>query len=396
MPTRTIVRAKLVIPSAGAKPVANGAVLVEDGRIKAVGPRAKIDRLAKGARVIDAGRHTVMPGMINLHVHLDSLCGPDFLTSAILMSEANAVMTCVHSAQQTVRAGVTTVRDLGTKYAAAIAVRDAVAKGWIAGPRILSAGVVVCMTGGHGWFIADEADGPDDVRKTVRRNLKRGADCIKVIATGGVLSPGVEVGSSQLDPDELEVAVRESHKADRRVAAHAIGNQGIKNALRAGVDTIEHGCYLDDEALALFKKTGATYVPTLCAPHFLHEHLAEVPEYARRKTIQVYEAHRASFKRALRKGITIATGTDAGTPFNRHELFATELSLMVALGMSTEAALEAATIGAARAAGIADQTGSLEEGKAADLILIDGDPRKDITTTKRVAGVMARGEYVAT
>jgi imidazolonepropionase-like amidohydrolase len=394
MPSRIVVRAKLVIPSAGAKPIANGAVLVEDGRIKAVGARAKIDRLAKGARVVDAARYTVMPGMINLHVHLDSQCGPDFLTQALLISEANAVMTCVLSARQTVCAGVTTVRDLGTKYAAAIAVRDAVAKGWIDGPRILSAGVVVCMTGGHGWFIADEADGPDDVRKTVRRNLKRGADCIKVIATGGVLSPGVEVGNSQLDPDELEVAVREGHKADRRVAAHAIGNQGIKNALRAGVDTIEHGCYLDDEALALFKKTGATYVPTLCAPHFLHEHLDEVPDYARRKTQQVYEAHRASFKRALRKGITIATGTDAGTPFNRHEFFATELELMVALGMSTEAALEAATIGAARAAGLEDVTGSLEEGKAADLILIDGDPRKDITATKRVKGVMARGELI--
>jgi imidazolonepropionase-like amidohydrolase len=396
MPSRTIVRAKLIIPSAGAKPVPNGALLVEDGRIKAVGPRANIDKLAKGARVIDAGQHAVMPGMINLHVHLDSLCGPDFLTAALLMSEGDALMICVHSAQQTLRAGVTTVRDLGTKYAAAIPVRDAIAKGWIAGPRILSAGVVVCMTGGHGWFIADEADGPDDVRKTVRRNLKRGADCIKVIATGGVLSPGVEVGSSQLDPDELEVAVREAHKADRRVAAHAIGNQGIKNALRAGVDTIEHGCYLDDEALALFKKTGATYVPTLCAPHYLHEHLAEVPEYARRKTQQVYEAHRASFKRALRKGVTIAAGTDAGTPFNRHELFATELELMVALGMSAQEALEAATIGAARAAGLSHETGSLEEGKSADLILVDGDPRKDIAATKRVSGVMARGAFIQT
>jgi len=396
MPSRTIVRAKLVIPGGDAKAVPNGAVLIEDGRVKAVGPRAKIDKLAKGAHVVDAGRHTVMPGMINLHVHLDSLCGPDFLTAAILMSEANAVTTCVYTAQRTLRAGVTTVRDLGTKYAAAIPVRDAIAKGWIAGPRILSAGVVVCMTGGHGWFIAEEADGPDDVRKTVRRNLKRGADCIKVIATGGVLSPGVEVGSSQLDPDELEVAVREAHKADRKVAAHAIGNQGVKNALRAGVDTIEHGCYLDDEALALFKKTGATYVPTLCAPHFLHEHLAEVPDYARRKTEQVYEAHRASFKRALRKGIPIVTGTDAGTPFNLHELFATELQLMVALGMDAERALEAATSGAARAAGLEEQIGSLAEGKSGDLILVDGDPRKDIRATQRVAGVMSRGQMLRT
>jgi imidazolonepropionase-like amidohydrolase len=291
---------------------------------------------------------------------------------------------------------VTTVRDLGTKYGAAIAVRDAVNKGWVAGPRILSAGKLVCMTGGHGWFIGHETDGPDEMRKTIRQNLKRGADCIKVIATGGVLSPGVEVGSSQLDPDELAAAVKEAHKADRRVAAHAIGNEGIKNALRAGVDTIEHGCYLDDEAIKLFKKTGATYVPTLCAPHFLHAHLNDVPEYARRKTEQVYEAHRASFKRALRAGVTIAAGTDAGTPFNRHELFATELALMTALGMEPEQALHAATTGAARAAGLESETGTLSEGKSADLILVDGDPRKDIKATARVAGLMVRGAWLAT
>src|SRR5271165_3455753 len=368
MASRTLVRAKLLLTAAGAKGIAGGSVLVEDARIVAAGARGAVERLVKGAKIVDASKHTVMPGMINLHAHLDSECGADFLTAALLISEANAVMTCVDSARRTLHAGVTTVRDLGTKYAAAIAVRDAVRKGWVTGPRILSAGVVVCMTG---------------------------ADGIKVIATGGVLSPGVEVGSSQLDPDELEVAVREAHKADRRVAAHAIGNQGIKNALRAGVDTIEHGCYLDDEAIKLFKKTGAAYVPTLCAPHFLHEHLDEVPDYARRKTEQVYEAHRASFKRALRAGVTIAAGTDAGTPFNRHELYATELALMVALGMSTEQALHAATAGAAAAAGLAAETGVLEEGMSADLIAVDGDPRKDIKATSRVRGVMVRGAFTS-
>ncbi|MBV8365987.1 MAG: amidohydrolase family protein [Candidatus Eremiobacteraeota bacterium] len=368
-------------------------MLVEEGKIVAVGPRATIERAGKRAIVIDAPG-TIMPGMINLHAHLDSQCGPDFLTQALLISEANAVMVCVDSARRTLLAGVTTVRDLGTKYAAAIAVRDAVAAGWVPGPRILSAGQLVCMTGGHGWFIADEADGPDGMRKKVRKNLKRGADCIKVIATGGVLSPGVEVGSAQLDPDELETAVREAHKADKRVAAHAIGNQGIKNALRAGVDTIEHGCYLDDEAIKLFKKTGATWVPTLCAPHFLHEHLAEVPAYVRRKTEQVYDAHRASFRLALRAGVKIAAGTDAGTPFNNHEFFATELSLMAALGMSSEEALEAATAEAARAAGLERETGTVEAGKSADLIAVDGDPRKDITATMRVRGVMTRGLWM--
>ncbi len=270
--------------------------------------------------------------------------------------------------------------------------RDAIAHGWVTGPRILSAGKLVCMTGGHGWFIGHESDGPDEIRKSVRQNLKRGADCIKVIATGGVLSPGVEVGASQLDPDELEMAVREAHKADRRVAAHAIGNQGIKNALRAGVDTIEHGCYLDAEAIALFKKHGATYVPTLCAPHFLMANLDVVPPHVVRKTKQVYDAHRESFRLALRKGVTIAAGTDAGTPFNYHDAFATELELMTGLGMSREAALDAATAGAAKAAGLAD-AGTLAEGMSADLVLLEGDPRKDISATKRVRGVMVRGAF---
>jgi imidazolonepropionase-like amidohydrolase len=190
--------------------------------------------------------------------------------------------------------------------------------------------------------------------------------------------------------------VHEAHTAGRRVAAHAIGNAGIKNALRAGVDTLEHGCFLDDAAIALFKKSRATYVPTLCASHFLHEHLSEVPEYARRKTQQVYEAHRASFKLALRGGVTIAAGTDAGTPFNYHDAFATELELMVSLGMSAEAALHCATAGAAAAAGLSKETGTLDVGESADLILVDGDPRKDIRATKRVRGVMIRGAFTET
>ena len=372
-----------------------GAVLVEGGRIKEVGPRTRFARLEKRCEVIDASRFTVMPGMINLHSHLDSDCGPDFLTSILLMAEQTSVLLAVDNARRALGAGVTTVRDLGNKYGVSISLRDAIARGWLTGPRILSAGKLVCMTGGHGWFIGEESDGPNEIRKTVRQNLKRGADWIKVIATGGVLSPGVEVGSSQLDPDELEMAVHEAHKAGRRVAAHAIGNSGIKNALRAGVDSIEHGCYLDDEALGLFKKTRAALVPTLCAPHFLMKNVEKLPAYAARKTKEVYEAHRESFKRALRKDVSIASGTDAGTPFNFQESFATELELMVGLGMSAEAALESCTALAARVAGVEDETGSLEAGKSADLILVDGDPRKDIGATSRVRGVMLRGVMVA-
>lgn len=393
--TRTLITGRLLITDAATAPVSNGAVLVEDGRIRAAGPRTRIEKLAKGAVEIDAGRSTIMPGMINLHAHLDSDCGPEFLAFITMLDEQTSVLLAADSARRTLLAGVTTVRDLGNKFAAAIAVRDAIVRGWIPGPRIVAAGKLVCMTGGHGWFLGHESDGPNEMRKAVRLNLKRGADCIKVIATGGVLSPGVEVGSSQLDEDELAVAVAEAHKAGRRVAAHAIGNAGIKNALRAGVDTIEHGCYLDDEALRLFQKTGATYVPTLCAPHFLQENLDKLPAYVVRKTTEVYESHRESFKRALKRNIPIVTGTDAGTPFNHHAAFAVELELMVKLGMSAEHALRAATSGAAEALGLSSEVGTLSEGKSADLIAVDGDPRKDIRALARVRGVMTRGNWHA-
>lgn len=371
-----------------------GAIVCENGRIVAVGARKRAEPAARNAKTIDARDLCAVPGLINLHAHLAMDCGPDFMTSALLENERNATMLSAYNARQMLYAGITTVRDLGGKYGEAIAVRDAIEKGWTQGPRVLAAGKVVCMTGGHCWFIGLESDGPHEIRKSVRSNLKLGADCIKVIATGGVLSPGVEVGSAQLDLDELKVAVREAHKAGRRVAAHAIGANGIKNALEAGVDTIEHGCYLDDAALALFKKSSAYYVPTLCAPHFLYQHLDALPAYAARKTKEVYEVHRESFKKARRQGVRVAAGTDSGTPFNLHTAFVTELELMHDLGMPSEDALQTTWTNAADALGLRD-CGVLEEGKSADVLLVDGDPRKDLGALRRVRTIVARGQVVA-
>jgi imidazolonepropionase-like amidohydrolase len=388
---RTLLLTKLLLDGSGKPAIRKGALLIEDGRIKDVGPAAGLERSASGAHVVDATELVALPGLINLHAHLDMDGSPDFMTSALLMSEQTSTLMGVRSAREALHAGITTIRDLGTKYASAISVRDAIDRGWTDGPRVLAAGRVVCMTGGHCWFIAHEADGPHEMRKAVRENLKRGADCIKVIATGGVLSPGVEVGSSQLDVDEMEVAVHEAHKAGRRVAAHAIGTAGIHNALHAGVDTIEHGCYLDDKALALFKSTTATYVPTLAAPYNLHAHLSDLPDYAARKTSEVYDAHRESFRRALKAGVPIAAGADSGTPFNFHGKFVIELECMVELGMSAEQALVATGRTAAEALGLARIVGTLEEGKSADVLLVDDDPRKDIKALRNVRAVMTRG-----
>ena len=392
--TRTLVCAKNVFTGLADAPIRDGAVLVDGDKIAAVGRRSALERAARGAPVVDAGDRTMLPGYINLHVHLDLDCTPDAFAAARALDEQTSTLLAVDSARQALESGVTTARDLGNKFAVAIALREAIAKGWIAGPRLLAAGKVVCMTGGHGWFIGYESDGPHEMRKAVRTNLKLGADCIKVIATGGVLSPGVEVGSAQLDEDELAVAVREAHKAGRRVAAHAIANAGIKNALRAGVDTIEHGCYLDIEAIDLMKRNRAWYVPTLNAPAALYRMRDAVPPYVARKTMQVYEAHRESFRLALKKGVRIGAGTDAGTPFNGHGDFAIELGLMVELGMEPERAIRAATSDAAQAAGISEITGALTEGRSADLVIVDGDPRRDIAAARRVEAVMARGAWV--
>ena len=388
---RTILATKLLIDGTGRSVLPHGALLMENGRITAVGPRARIERSARGAHVIDASELVALPGLINLHAHLDMDGSPDFMTSALLMSEQTSTLMGVRSAREALHAGITTLRDLGTKFASAISVRDAIKRGWTEGPRIMAAGRVVCMTGGHCWFIAHEADGPHEMRKAVRENLKLGADCIKVIATGGVLSPGVEVGSSQLDVDEMEVAVHEAHKAKRRVAAHAIGTRGIHNALRAGVDTLEHGCYLDDKAVGLLRSTKATYVPTLAAAHNLYAHLSELPDYAARKTREVYEAHRESFRRAMKADVAIGAGADSGTPFNFHSKFVTELECMVALGMPAEQALDATGPRAAAALGLADEIGTLEPGKSADVLLVEEDPRKDIRSLRNVCAVVACG-----
>jgi imidazolonepropionase-like amidohydrolase len=393
---RTIINARSMLDGTGSAARSDVAIVIENGRIAAIEPAGASKTGTSETNVVDGGSLTAMPGMINMHAHLDSMCEPDFAITARLATEGPSALAAAHNAWVTVRSGVTTVRDLGNPFAVAIAVRDAIGLGRLRGPRILAAGKLICMTGGHGWYIGIEADGPHEMRKAVRENLKAGADCIKVIATGGVLSPGVEVEHSQLALDELEVAVSEAHRAGRRVAAHAIGTDGVKNALRAGVDTVEHGCYLDAEAIELFLRRNAVYVPTLSAPHWLREHRDELPAYAARKADAVYGAHRESFAAALKAGVRIAAGTDAGTPFNHHDLFAHELRLMNELGMSAEDVLLSATSRAAAALGLEMECGTIAPGRSADIVLVEGDPRADVRACERVRMVFARGHEIAT
>jgi imidazolonepropionase-like amidohydrolase len=251
------------------------------------------------------------------------------------------------------------------------------------------------MTGGHGWFIGRETDGPWDARKAVREQRKAGATCIKLIATGGVLTKGAVPGQDQLTEEEMRAAISEAHTHGMRVAAHAIGTNGIKNALRAGVDSIEHGHLLDDEAIALFQQNGAYLVPTLAAVSCIYEHASDgkQPAFVVRKATALYEAMRENIGRAYRAGVAIAGGSDAGTPYNDHDKYAYEIELMhTILGMSPREALHAATQTAGQLLDV--EAGVIAAGRPADLLLLDGDLETDTVALRSPRAVIKGGSIV--
>src|SRR6266536_3375008 len=333
METLVLVGASL-IDGTGAEPVRGRAVVVEGDRITQVVDDA---RAPKGRR-IDLSGCTLLPGLINCHVHL--CFGAEADPVRVMKDEPHALtaLKMLRRAQETVEAGVTTVRDLGGRDYAEFAVRRAIAEGLFLGPRILGAGRPVCMTGGHGNSIGREADGPDDARKAVREQLKAGADVIKLIATGGVMTPGVEPGSPQLTLEEMRAAIEEAMKACRRTAAQAQSSTGIADA--------------------------------------------------------VVTAHVASFRRAHQAGAQIAAGADSGTPLNFHGSLLPELELMVKYGMTPLEAIRSATSVAAEALGFGGETGRLAEGHAADLLAVTGDPAERIGALSDVRLVLARGAII--
>jgi imidazolonepropionase-like amidohydrolase len=369
-------------------PRRNADIVIEDGRIREI-------RDASGE--CDRQAACVTPGMVNAHVHLEMSGQPDPL---LIVNQYNTVQRTLHAvdnAAKTLRAGVTSVRDVGANDAIAIEIRDAIEQGRIPGPRMRAAGKVLCMTGGHGWPIGRAVDNPWEARKGVREQRLAGADCLKLIATGGVLTKGAVPGVAQLTIEEMSAACDEAHRHDMRVAAHAIGTEGIKNALRSGVDSIEHGHMLDDEAIALFKERGAYLVPTLTAPTCILEHAegGGQPDYVVRKAREINEHMLRNIRRAFDAGVKIAGGSDAGTPFNFHEKYADEVVLMhKLLGMSAQQALHAATAVAAELIGL--HRGILEPGAHADLLLLDLDVERDLHALTRPVAVLKGGVYTGT
>jgi imidazolonepropionase-like amidohydrolase len=385
MPPIFVTAARLV-DGRGGPPIEPGRVLIEGDRIRAIG--AGLEPPA-GAQRYDFPNATILPGLIDCHVHLADAGSPDPRDSAG-EDDALRVLRLSQHAARTLRAGVTTVRDVGGRRHLEFGFRRGVEAGLAIAPRLVLCGKIVSMTtpGADMWpDMYRQADGPWEVAKAVREQVKAGADAIKVMATGAVMAPGNErPGQAQYRPDELRAAVETAHGLGRRVAAHAHGIEGIRNAVAAGVDTIEHGTYLhqDPAVAAQMAERGTALVPTLKAGALLADPPGPgIPAEFVEKAREARDSSGRSFRLAMEAGVPIAMGTDAATSFNYHGENADELALMVEAGMTPMQAIAAATATAARALGRDHELGTVQPGFLADLIVVWGNPAIDVSLLRQ-------------
>ena len=397
-PAVVVLKAGRLIDGRGGAPMAPALVRVEGDRIAEVGSRLAVPA---GARVIDLGDATLLPGLIDLHTHLTDKFGVHWEQALVSTTPGQAALWGAANARATLMAGFTTCRDMGPTWPYVdVDLRNVIEQGGVPGPRLLVAGNYVSSTGGAGDarqfsiyvdvpIVRNLADGPEEVTKAVRTNLKNGADFIKILATGAVLSKGIPPGSQQYSDAEIQAAVTEARRWGRQVAAHAHGADGIKAAIRAGVRTVDHGSMLDDEAVAMLKGSSSTYyVPTLYTSDVI-DTSASVPESEKERERQIKDAQYVGFRRALAAGLPIGVGSDAAVI--PHGQNAHELSVRVRLGEKPMAALVSATRVNAEILGWSDRIGTVEKGKLADIVAVPGDPLADITAVERVGFVMKGG-----
>jgi imidazolonepropionase-like amidohydrolase len=397
------VRAARLLDGTGAPPLPDPVVLIRGERIEAVGSDLPIPR---GAEVVDLGNATLLPGLIDLHTHLVNDPEIHWEDELLRSTPQEMALAAARNARITLEAGFTTVRDMGTSWPYVdVALRDAVEAGWLPGPRMQVAGAYVSSTGGAGDArqfppyvqvpsAETLADGPEEVRKAARTHLKHGADFIKIMATGAVLSRGLPPGAQQYSEEELRAAVVEAGRWGRPVAAHAHGADGIKAALRAGVRTVDHGSMLDAEAVEMLRAREAFYVPTLYTSHWVVENAEEgvIPPAQVERSRRIMEQKHDAFRLALEAGLDIPFATDAAVI--PHGLNAREFEVRVGLGEPPADAIVAATSLAAEVLGWQDRVGAVEPGLLADLIAVEGDPLADITELGRVVWVMKGGAVV--
>ncbi len=407
--TKTLIHNGTLIDGKGSKPLANAAVLIDGNTIVAAGPVGSV-RAGNDATVIDAGGGTIMPGLIDTHVHL-AFEGVNIVRD-MMMPFSLRFYNAIGNMRRTLDAGITSVRDAG---GADVGMKQAVETGLIEGPRMQISTAVLSITGGHvdGWMLSGMSfnilptypgmpdgicDGVEEVRKKVREVLRAGAEVVKVCSTGGVLSPTDHPEFTQFTPEELEVIVQEAaYRRGVKVMAHAQGVEGIKNAVRAGIHSIEHGIYLDDEAIELMLEHGTFLVPTLLAPVAVLEQGEKggMPEYGVRKARETIEAHSESIAKAHDAGVKIAMGTDAAVM--PHGTNLRELGLMLNVGFSPMETIEASTRVAAECLGWQDKVGTIEAGKLADITISRTDPIADIRSLENndnIIVVMKDGRVV--
>ena len=380
------------------------ALLIEGERIREVGPEAAVATHApQGTRVIDLGSSTVMPGLIDAHTHLtyEAYVATHAWLGVSIPREA---LMGAKNARLTLRAGFTTVRNLGARGYSDVALRDAINAGDVQGPRMLVSGPALGATGGHmdcsilpsSFHYSEEgvADGREGVMRKTREVIKYGADIVKVAVTGGVFSAGTDPSQTQYSDEELRAIVEEAHRLGRKVAAHAHGAAGLKQAVRAGVDSIEHGTLIDDEGIALMKARGTWLVPTLYTSIWVMEHAKppEVPQAMLDKGYKLLPVAKQNIRRAFQAGVKIAFGTDSSV--YPHGLNANEFRHLVEIGMTPLQAIQAATVQAAELLGWGDRIGTLQPGAFADLIALPADPLRDVRVLESVPFVMKGGEVM--
>lgn len=397
------IKAAQIIDGTGAEPIKNGVIIVTDDKISAIGSNLQIPT---GAKVIDLGNTTLLPGFIDAHTHLIMrvVGDPEGANARFRDYDSFAAILATRNAEKTLLAGFTTVRNVGAPNFDDLALRKAINDGWIPGPRMLTAGHSLGITGGHcdengfkpgvadGDFKTGIADGVDAVRAAVRYQIKYGADVIKTCATGGVLSEGDAVGVTQYSYEELKAMVEEAEKHERKVAAHAHGTEGIKIAVRAGVASIEHGSFLDEEGAKMMAQKGTYLVPTLLAGETV-ERLAKngvMKGLRGEKALAAAAAMRHAIKIAIANKVKIALGTDAGV--YEHGLNGHEFTLMVEWGgMRPMDAIVAGTANSAKLLGLDKTIGTLTVGKFADIVAVEGNPLENIKTMEQAVFVMKYG-----
>jgi len=398
---RVVVHAGKLVDVKTGKLLSDQVVVIQGDKIASVGPASEVTP-SSSDKIIDLPHATVLPGLIDVHTHLTG--DPSFGYESLAISIPREALTGAKNARITLNAGFTTVRNVGASGYTDVALRDAVNAGDLPGPRMLVSGPALGITGGHcdnnllpfEYHVTDDgvADGVPGVQHKVREVIKYGADLIKICATGGVLSKGDDPQASQYTLEEMKAIVADAHRLGRKVAAHAHGAQGILWASEAGVDSVEHCSYINDEAIAALKKNGTYLVPTLYLSDWLTENMQKVgmPEMYAKKMRDIIPVVRQNVGHAFANGVKVAFGTDAAV--YPHGLNAHEFAVYVKLGMTPAQAIQTATVNAADLLGWSDKVGSLEAGKWADLIAVDGDPLQDVTRLQQVRFVMKGGAVV--